>query len=146
MFGFGRTVKVEASRGALLGDGEFAFNIVGESHYQKEIASIVGGKTREGHKDYCAAVLSPEPTNPHDRKAVVVTIHNRTVGYLSRDDCDDFKRALERAGFTAAACEALICGGWLRSDNDQGDFGVKLNAVLPFRIVGPREYWAQKRP
>src|SRR6476646_10330341 len=74
MFGFGRTVKVEASRGALLGDGEFAFNIAGESHYQKEIASIVGGKTREGHKGYCAAVLSREPTNPHDRRAVVVTI------------------------------------------------------------------------
>jgi hypothetical protein len=144
MFLFPRKQKTN-SIGAVLGDGAFAFTIVGVSHYQNDISSIVRGKTEKGHKHYCAALLSPEPTNPDERKAIIVTIRNRTVGYLSRSHCDEFRNALQESGYPAAACEALICGGWRRSGYDEGDFDVKLNAILPFKIVGPSEYWAHKQ-
>jgi len=126
---------------AVVGDGEFEFNIVGESHYQRVIESIVGGKTPDGAHKYCAALILPEPTNKYDKNAVVVTISQRTVGYLSRDDCKEFNMALKRAGYSYAACEALVVGGWRRRNGDEGHFGVKLNAISPFDLISPEDYW-----
>jgi hypothetical protein len=119
----------------ILGDGEFRFPIVGESHYQIEIEAIAGGRSEDGARNLLVeATLAREPTNPYDPNAVVVKIENQTVGYLSRDTAKLFCRALEESEFETVSCEAVINGGWDRGPDDRGHFGVCLNAALPFRL------------
>lgn len=128
------------SRGVILGDEFFEYEPVGEASYQREIESIVGGKTDESVEKYVAALLTPEPSNPHDKFAVKVSIRGLKVAYVRREDCAAFHKALRRGGFTEAACEALIVGGWRRRNGDEGHFGIKLNALFPFEIVSPEAY------
>jgi HIRAN domain-containing protein len=124
-----------ARRAVILGDGEFRFPIVGESHYQLEIEAIAGGRSEDGARNILVdAVLIPEPNNPYDPNAVAVKIDNETVGYLSRDTAKHFCRALVAGGFEIVSCEAVINGGWDRGEGDRGHFGVRLNAALPFRL------------
>ncbi len=122
-------------RAVIVGDGEFRFPIVGESHYQEQIEAIAGGRSEDGARDILVeAFLNPEPNNPYDPNAVVVTIQNQTVGYLSRDTAKIFCRTLAAGGFETVSCEAVINGGWNRGGGDRGHFGVRLNAVMPFRL------------
>lgn len=65
--------------GVLVGDGKFAFPIVGESHYQRELETICGGKSEKGAREKHAALLSPEPTNRYDKNAVCVKIRGGVV-------------------------------------------------------------------
>jgi hypothetical protein len=127
--------------GVLVGDGEFEFPIVGESHYQGDLETICGGKCEEGAHERHAALLLPEPTNPYDKHAVCVKIRGTTVGYLSRDVAPEFLRALKEAGYERAASEAVIVGGWHRLGREDGSFGVKLNAVMPFTFISATDYF-----
>ena len=118
----------------VVGDGKFEYRIVGESHYQSELEQLTGPRTEDGCHQKCAALLLPEPTNPYDRNAVAVFIHNVRVGYLSHDVCAEFLEALSKGGFSRAASEAVIVGGWKDREDGRGDgfYGVRLNACLPF--------------
>jgi hypothetical protein len=130
--------------GVLLGDDEFAFPIVGESHYQRELETICGGKSERGARERHAALLLPEPNNPYDKHAVCVKIFNSTVGYLARDIAPDFLRALRKTDYLAIASEAIIVGGWHRTGEEDGYFGVRLNAFMPFEFVSANEYFRSK--
>lgn len=134
----------QRGRGVIGGDDEFEFPVVGTLRHQAVLEGICNGRAREGVHRFCAALLTPQPTNPHDRHAVVVTIQGREVGHLSREDASDFLRALRQGGYADAACEALIVGGWDRGRGDQGNFGVRLNACLPFRLYSAKE-WRRRR-
>jgi hypothetical protein len=122
----------------LLGDSAFRYDIVGEPYHQDNIARIVGGKTEMGWRFHCHAVLLPDKLNEYDRNAVVVAVNGIEAGYIRYIDCRKFEQALSAFGADAAECEARIVGGWKRPDDDEGDFGVRLNAVLPFRFANPR--------
>jgi hypothetical protein len=128
----------------VVGDGAFEFPIVGESHYQDNIERIAGKKTERGVRHRCAAVLSPEPTNP--QRAIRIDVENRTVGYLSRDVAGNFLAALSSNGFTAAVAGAVIVGGWDRGKGDVGSFGVKLDAAIPFSLAHPNAQADQTEP
>lgn len=130
--------------GVLVGDGAFAFPIVGESHYQRELETICGGKSKDGAHALHAALLLPEPHNPYDKHAVCVKLRDMTVGYLSRDVASDFLAALIGAGYNQVASEAIIAGGWHRPGQEDGYFGVRLNATMPFRFVSASEYFRNK--
>jgi hypothetical protein len=130
-------------RGVLAGDDEFGFHVVGTSHHQAVLEQICGGRTRAGVHRYCAALLTPQPSNPYDRHAVAVMVYDVEVGFLDRADARDFGRVLRGEGFTDAACEALIVGGWDRGGHDRGYFGVRLNACLPLQIY-PAEEWGRR--
>ncbi|HVZ54091.1 MAG TPA: hypothetical protein VG986_19135 [Pseudolabrys sp.] len=130
--------------GVLVGDGAFVFPIVGESHYQGELETICGGKTSEGARDRHAALLLPEPNNPYDRHAVCVKIFGKTVGYLSRDVAPDFLQALGRTEYREIASEAIVVGGWHRRGGQDGFFGVRLNAAMPFEFIAAQEYFRKK--
>jgi len=119
----------------IVGDGEFKFPIVGESHYQAALEKIAGKRSEEGTDLQCCAVLTAEPDNPYDKNAVAILIGGTKVGYLSRDVAGDFRSALEHAGVGRAACAAVIVGGWKRG-SDVGYFGVRLNARMPFKLQG----------
>lgn len=133
--------------GAVVGDGQFRFPIVGESHYQAALAEFAGGYDKSGRRNVAAAaMLVPEADNPYDLNAVAVQIEGQTVGYLARDVAPVFRAALADAGFGRATCEAAIVGGWDRGEGDVGSFGVRLNARMPFsfqaaaQIFSPLEH------
>ncbi len=116
------------------GDGLYLFDVVGEANYQTKLEAVVGGRTRDGVEHSCVAVLLPEPRNRFDRKAVVVRIEAKTVGYLSRQDLPEYHAALRECQINGkpVCCRALIVGGWSRrGGSDQGHYGVKLDIAWP---------------
>jgi hypothetical protein len=116
------------------GNGEFRFEVVGESHYQAELERIVGWRTEEGGNYPCVAIVSPEPENEYDPQAVCVRVNDLKVAYLSRDWAPKLNAALALSGYTQATCNAVIGGGWDRGGNDRGHFGIKLDMALPFHL------------
>ena len=99
------------------GPGTFEYEIVGESHYQKALNSICGGRTYDGHEKKVQARL------------IRVEINDLQVGYLPRDDAKNYRRQLADSGHKGieAVCSAIIVGGWEREDGDVGQFGVRLD-------------------
>lgn len=113
----------------LPGPGEYDFDIVGESNYQKSLSKIAGGKTTEGAEHYTEALIVMEDDNPYDKKAVRVDIDSKTVGYFSKEDARSYRRQMKKLGKedAEATCKAVIVGGWERGRKDTGSFGVKLD-------------------
>ncbi|MFQ5507926.1 MAG: HIRAN domain-containing protein [Leptospirillia bacterium] len=113
----------------LPGPETYSVDIVGESHYQRELEQICGGRTEEGHKLIVEVYLVPENDNPHDDQAVRVYVRDKTVGYLSRELARSYRKRLAEAGYpgSPATCAAMIVGGWDRGGSDRGHFGVKLD-------------------
>jgi hypothetical protein len=126
--------------GVVIGDGAFAFPVVGESHHQIVLEHLVRGRTSEGAHQRCAAMIEPQPDNPYDPGAVAVKIRGEEVGFLARDVASQFRRTLLSGDYGRAACEAVIVGGWERGPKDRGSFGVRLNARLPFRLQSVQEW------
>jgi hypothetical protein len=145
-------------RGAIVvGDGSFRMNAIGASRCQSQIEHLVGqsqiehligGRTQMGYgvvpgynRALFAALLLPETDDPYESHAVRVIIRNVSVGYLEREAAKDFVAALARDDLDRAACMAAVCGGGhrrLHDRDDDGLFGVRLDAVIPFRFRAPR--------
>jgi len=120
----------------LQGDGSFAFQIVGESHYQPQLRYLaLGHDPGDGADQLCEAVLVCEDWNPHDSNAVKIDIREYTIGYLSRPQAVEYRKALLAIGCRgrATVCAARIVGGWDRGDRGQGQYGVRLDLVWPVR-------------
>lgn len=123
------TLKLNAClvhAGGLLG-------IVGESYRQDELRALSRRTTdasrfRPDLVDYAAevaddepdrrwflAVLVREPENPKDPEAVAVHAKGGgKLGYLNREDARRYTqvfRSLEKRGYDAAACPAMLNGG-----------------------------------
>lgn len=117
----------------LEGSDDFECEVVGESNYQDALERIAGDKTEDGHEHECIALLTPEPTNPHDRNAVVVTIDDMVVGYLSRPHAQAMCQVFERNRLDGAYANAMIVGGWRRvgrRSKDEGHYGVRLDIPI----------------
>ncbi|MGE4338001.1 MAG: HIRAN domain-containing protein, partial [Pigmentiphaga sp.] len=110
--------------------------VVGESHYQRNLAALAGGKTDESVELYGLASLVPEPANPYDRNAVRVEINGLQVGHLSREDAATYQGAARRGGFlrSVAGCSCVIVGGWDRGARGSGHFGVYLDLAWPPKL------------
>ena len=111
--------------------GRGSVEIVGESYYQKQLGKIVGGKTEDGVKHLCVALLIPEVDNPYDKNAVRVEIGGEKVGQLSSENAEQYRISF---GNIVGQCPAKIVGGWDRGDGEEGHFGVKLKVVWPPKI------------
>jgi hypothetical protein len=116
----------------LTGNGGFRLMVVGEASYQDNIEQICGGRTTESVDRIETAHLILEDSNPYDRNAVSVQIDGLKVGYLNREDAKAYRTYFESKGQPNAigTCHANIRGGWKRSKNDQGHFGVWLDFDL----------------
>jgi hypothetical protein len=126
-------------------------SVVGESHRQNELRVLASRTTdaspyREELVDYAAevaesepdrrwfrAVLVREPDNPHDPEAIAVHAQGGgLLGYLSRDDARRYAQvftSLEKRGFEAAACPAMLIGGGAKS------YGVVLAISAPGYVL-----------
>jgi hypothetical protein len=113
------------------------FNVqaVGESRFQEEIGSIVGGRRVEGHNCQVPAELVFAETE-RDPEGIGVRINNLLVGYLPFETARQVRPLLEAlsAKDKAITCKAKIVGGWDRGSDDQGFFGVKLSLSLPPKV------------
>jgi hypothetical protein len=129
---YGRGSEYDTGTGAVEGLGEFEFDIVGESNYQRALRRIAGPKTEDSKRHPCVAMLVLEDDNPHDNMAVRVDIEGETVGYLSRRHARQYRKELERQGITGyrLRAQALIVGGWDRGGGDSGHYGVKLDLPI----------------
>jgi hypothetical protein len=116
----------------LNGNGSFSLDVIGESHYQRALEHVCGGRTEASQDRVVTAVLILEDDNPYDSQAVCVTIDEWTVGYLPRQKARVFRARLRREGIRGDEfeCRANIRGGWDRGDGDRGFFGVWLDVCL----------------
>jgi hypothetical protein len=125
--------------------------IVGESHYQDELRALSRRTSNaapyrsdlaayaadvadeEPDRRWFMAVLVREPENPYDSEAVAVHAKGGgKVGYLSRNDARRYGqvfKSLEKRGFDAAACPAMLNGGGAKS------FGVVLAISAPGPVL-----------
>jgi len=87
--------------------------VVGESHYQETLRGLsVMFKAIERTERTFTATLAPEPTNPHDPNAVVVTMHDgTTIGYLAREMAATFQKRLLLRRPAVLKCPAQLRGG-----------------------------------
>jgi len=115
--------------GDLPGPGTFQIEVVGESHYQRALERICGGRSEDGANKIVEATLILEDDNPYDDKAVRVDIDGQTVGYLPRSAARLYRRKLRKAGHArlTGKCSAVVRGGWDRGGSDRGHFGVWLD-------------------
>jgi hypothetical protein len=123
---------------ATLYTGDETLEVVGESHYQEALWTLVGGRSTERVRFETYAVLLPNPDNREDANAIEVRIDGEIVGYLSRADAAEYRRGLLQLMRTSSnhlvALHALIVGGGQRSDglgylgvfldHDPTDFGL----------------------
>ncbi len=120
--------------------GDHIEDVVGESHYQSEIESVVGPKTPDGHDDDVIAWLRPEPDNAHDPNAVAVMLKSAAAtfakcGHLPRELAVAWQPLLVTLGATNGGrpvlCAGTVRGGWSRGkksgERSVGSFGVKVD-------------------
>ena len=114
------------------GEGKYLQEIVGESYYQDTLEKITNGKTENGHEKKVKAKLIYDDNNPYDNKAIAIKIENKLIGHLSRNMARKFRKKMEKEGHNniTVVCDALIVGGWHKSHNDEGYFGVKLDFTI----------------
>jgi hypothetical protein len=113
--------------------GDFAFEIVGESNYQKALKRLAGTHGDQSPDKEFTALIFPESNNPHDKSAVRVDIDGTTVGYLSRADARSFRRRLaaQKIKDQPTCCGALVVGGFRMPNGLQASYGVRLD-IKPF--------------
>lgn len=113
--------------------GNYDFEVVGESNYQKALKNIAGNHSNEGARVACTAEIIPEDTNPYDSKAVAIKIENQLVGYLAKEEARMFRRRLGQKGLSGitTTCAAIIVGGGTRKNGEILFYGVKLD-LKPF--------------
>lgn len=123
---------------ATLYSGHETLEVVGESHYQENLWSIVGGRTLEPVRYETHAILVPDPQNRYDGNAIEVRIEGLLVGHLSRADAAAYRPGLLELMQTSVnglvALHAVIVGGGNRPDgvgflgvfldHDPADFGL----------------------
>lgn len=107
------------------GNGRYAVEVVGESHYQRSFEALLGALAYTEGEMTGDAVLQLQDNNPHDSQAVAVFVQGRQVGHLGRDMARTFRKALQRDGFghlTEVAAGCRIYGG-----GSDGLFSVRLD-------------------
>lgn len=94
----------------IMGDIEIA--VVGESNYQPALRDALARLLIDDHGEQVLPVrLRCEPTNRYDKNAVqVCTISGATLGYLSRDDAEDYCEAIAAVGGSVVT-KARLRGG-----------------------------------
>jgi hypothetical protein len=126
--------------------------VVGESYRQDALREVAARTTdasafsnelvdyaadvasKEPHRRWFMAVLVREPDNEHDPLAVAVhAAGGRRLGYLTRENARAYGqvfKSLEKRGYEAAACPAMLNGG----DGGQ-DYGVVLAISAPGYVL-----------
>lgn len=113
--------------------GNFEFDVVGESYHQEALKRIAKARTNDLRKERFIATLVPESDNKHDKSAVRIDIEGTAVGHMNREDARSFRRRLAGKKMSGAvtSCDAMIGGGYEKSDGSTAMYGVSLD-LKPF--------------
>lgn len=85
--------------------------VVGTSNYQKALQRVSGWTKTTGPTDrYLMARIEFEPTNPHDKNAIMVTVNGQLIGYIAKSDHRLMMHRVRDAG-GSMELEAVIVGG-----------------------------------
>lgn len=108
----------------LRGDGEFDQAVAGTSRRQSDLEAIAQHK-----RPRLYAILRPEPHNLHDPSAVAVDIEGRHIGYLPRDDAEEFSADARQLGIGSGGAKvpAKLVGGY----DESPTIGVRLDLIWP---------------
>jgi hypothetical protein len=120
-----------------LNEGSDPLEVVGESHHQEALWSIVGGYRTDHVRCEVLAILVAEHDNPYDSNAISIWVNGLHVGFLSRADAAAYRPGLltlqHRYGHLVALRGAVV-GGGQRADgigqlgvfltHDATDFGI----------------------
>jgi collagen type III alpha len=92
--------------------------VAGESYHEAEIRSLLPAVLGDDSQELrLPAALIPEPTNRHDRSAVMVLVGGKHVGYLPKEDAPLYQPVLldlQRRGFTPVT----ECNVWAMERED----------------------------
>lgn len=122
--------------------GAALVSVVGESYRQPAIEQTLNNHSTMGVpplpiglslKDeqelpWFRAVLVREPSNPHDENAIMVYSTAGHLGYLARDDAEDYQDVLREVA--ARGSQAGACSAFMRQA-DNGMWGVVLALSSP---------------
>ena len=114
----------------ITGPGNFDIEVVGESYYLKNFEKICGPRCADGVNLDVKAILTLDDSNPHDKKAVQISIEGHVVGYLAKDIAREFRSAIKAGGlaeYRSFECDATIRGGWDDGNGSRGHYGVWLD-------------------
>jgi hypothetical protein len=125
-------------------DGREDLEVVGESFYQNNLWTLVGGWRGSRIRYETVAVLVAEHDNQYDAKAVSVWISGHKVGHLSREDAAALRLgliALQQKHGQAIALAGHIIGGGADEgrkgmlgvflDHDPAEFGLPARTMAP---------------
>lgn len=108
--------------------------IVGTSHYQREIAALVGKPRSGGVEVSFRAILEAEPTNAHDPNAIRVSHLGTTLGYLPAKSTAAFHKATKLAGFEGKKGNATIIATGGDTSTGMTIIGLVLVCDFPIRL------------
>ena len=94
-------------------EGSDTLEVVGESYRQDNLWNIVGvPRTSQSIRHRTMAVLVPETGNQYDDNAIAVWAMGVQVGYLSRENAQNYRPGLDRLAHAGpVALRATIVGG-----------------------------------
>ena len=109
------------------GNSCFAVDVMGTQHYQGVIQGLVGKGLLPGRAQ--EAVLFCDDDNPHDERAVIVTLDGEIVGYLGQVEAARHRRRMRDYGRpnAPARCTAVIVDAWSRRCRSGGRYAVWLD-------------------
>lgn len=111
----------------LVAAGQFDQVVAGTSQYQAELARLEAAMPN-GKRRKFRVVLTPDPGNAHDPRAVAVRHDGTLIGYLPREDAMIWHDDLADLGATgqSASTWAVLVGG-----HDGTSLGVRLDLDWP---------------
>jgi len=95
--------------------GQFEFDLVGESNYQRRIWSLLPDEItiQNAQRAYFIGKINLEDDNEHDKHAVNFSIDGRIVGYFAKDDARKFRKMIKKHDINpkSITCRSVIVGG-----------------------------------
>jgi hypothetical protein len=108
------------------GPGTYRYNVVGESHCNANLRSILnaaGYTLADGGEHQTKALLLCEPGNSFDPNAVVVVVDDKKVGYIQGQDAKDLSPQLMALAEQGQVLSVDAEIGW----SDPAIIGVRLD-------------------
>lgn len=114
---------------ALKGDGNFSQEVKGEQAYKENI-DMYGEYLERYHPDEedFMVMVELEPNNKFDKNAVRVDAGQATIGYIPKEEAEQFGRELAAFGGKAS------CTANLYWSPDDGRSSITLDVVRPLRL------------
>lgn len=116
---------------ALRGDGSFSQELRGEQAYKENI-DLFGEYLKRYHpnEQSFTVMVELEPDNAYDENAVRVDAGQATIGYIPREEAEQFGKELALLGGKATCAATLY---W--SPND-GQSSISLDVLRPLELRG----------